>query len=332
MKKTNFLPVFWIAFALVCFLSETVHAQIFVSESNGGSAGNGFIGEYASDGSPINTALISGLDDPMGIATSGGNIFVVNSLSGTVGEYATDGSTINSSLISGLTFPDALAISGSDIFVISYGNGGYNGTIGEYTLSGAPVNTSLVTGLTAAAGLTVIPDLFNVGESDIFLVNDNNQSIDKYTVSGGVVTASHPYLIAGLDSPSGVGIEGGDIFVSNQGASSTIGQYTLSGATVNGSLISGLDHPESLAISGSGDILVGSYGNNTIGEYTTSGGTVNSSLISGLSNPTGIAVIPTPTPEPSTEALMAFGTAALFGLCRRKWIFSAIAAVFAIAR
>jgi hypothetical protein len=79
----------------------------------------------------------------------------------------------------------------------------------------------------------------------------------------------------------------GQIFVANS-QSSTIGEYTTSGATVNASLVSGLNGPTGLAVVGN-DLFVANY-SGTIGEYTTSGALVNASLVSGLYQPVAIAV------------------------------------------
>jgi hypothetical protein len=79
------------------------------------------------------------------------------------------------------------------------------------------------------------------------------------------------------------------IFVANW-LSGTIGEYTLSGATVNAALISGLSEPIGLALDGKGNLFVANVSSGTIGEYTTSGLTVNASLISGLNGPAGIAL------------------------------------------
>src|SRR6266446_1636064 len=76
--------------------------QIFVTNSDGNT-----IGEYnATSGATINSSLVSGLSDPVGIVLSGGNLFVANFNDGTIGEYnATTGATINASLVSGLSEP-----------------------------------------------------------------------------------------------------------------------------------------------------------------------------------------------------------------------------------
>ena len=53
----------------------------------------------------MNASLISGLNDPMFIAVSGGNLFVTNGVGNTVGEYTMTGATVNASLISGFIQP-----------------------------------------------------------------------------------------------------------------------------------------------------------------------------------------------------------------------------------
>jgi hypothetical protein len=85
----------------------------------------------------------------------------------------------------------------------------------------------------------------------------------------------------------------GQIFVTNTGptdGSDYIGEYTISGATINPSLISGLAAPDGVAVSGQ-NLFVTNSGRGTVGQYTTSGATVNSALISGLAAPQGIVVL-----------------------------------------
>jgi hypothetical protein len=57
----------------------------------------------------------------------------------------------------------------------------------------------------------------------------------------------NPTLVSGLDRPSGLAVSGGYLFISDYNAG-TIGEYTLSGETVDATLISGLDHPTSIAV------------------------------------------------------------------------------------
>ena len=123
-----------LAVGALCAHPETTCAQrIFVTNFLSGT-----VGEYdAATGAPINTALVSGLDSPWGLALSGNKLFVVNE-SGTVGEYTTSGAVINASLISGLAVPPfGIAVSGGKLFVTD----GATGTIGMYdAATGAAIN------------------------------------------------------------------------------------------------------------------------------------------------------------------------------------------------
>jgi glucose/arabinose dehydrogenase len=139
------------------------------------SGSDGTIGEYTTSGATVNASLISGLNQPFGIAVSGSNLFVTNSAGGTIGEYTTSGATVNASLIAGLNHPFGIAISGSELFVVTE-NG--NGTIVEYTTSGATVNASLISGLGVnvenIAIVSTVPEpdtlvLFGLGLSGLVL-------------------------------------------------------------------------------------------------------------------------------------------------------------------
>jgi hypothetical protein len=129
---------------------SAAHAQIFVANFYGDS-----VGEYNLDGSTVNASLISGLDNPEGIAVSGSDLFVTNSGNGTIGEYTTSGATVNASLITG-QLAGGMVVSGSDLFVTA-GNGG--SSIAEYTTSGAIVNASFVmeSGSEGPEGIVVVP-------------------------------------------------------------------------------------------------------------------------------------------------------------------------------
>jgi len=61
---------------------------------------NGIVGEYnASNGNSIQT-LVTGLNDPLGVAVAGNNLYVASQGSGIVGEYnATNGNPISQTLI-----------------------------------------------------------------------------------------------------------------------------------------------------------------------------------------------------------------------------------------
>src|SRR5450759_792596 len=170
---------------------NAAHAQIFVVNTSADT-----IGEYTNSGATVNASLVSGLNEPLGIAVSGSNLFVTNGYggttgAGTIGEYnAITGATVNASLVSGLNYPFGIDVSGSDLFVANNNFGTiYNaGTIGEYNaITGAAVNASLVSGLNYPIGLAV-------SGPDLFVTNANPGTIGEYTTSGATVNAS---LISG---------------------------------------------------------------------------------------------------------------------------------------
>ncbi|HEV2968368.1 MAG TPA: autotransporter-associated beta strand repeat-containing protein [Pirellulales bacterium] len=254
-------------------MPATALAQIFVTNYN-----NGTIGEYTTTGATVNAALITGLNQPYGIAVSGGNLFVVNNASGTIGEYTTTGETVNAALITGLHSPAGIAVSGGNLFVVNHVVN--SGTIGEYTASGATVNASLITGL-------INPLSIAVSGENLFVtnfLNANAGTIGEYTSTGATVNAA---LITGLNGPGGIAVSGGNLFV-GVSIDGTISEYTTSGATVNASLITGLNNPQGIAASG-GNLFV--KDGNAIGEYNAaSGATVNAALITGFFNVLGIYV------------------------------------------
>jgi uncharacterized membrane protein YfcA len=250
------------------------------------------VGAYTTAGATLNAALISGLNEPTGIAVSGSHLFVANATTGTIAEYTTSGTLVNAALITGLDNPSGIALSGSHLFVA---NANDSGTIGEYTTSGAPVNPMLISGLNNPRSIAVVGD-------DLFVVNEGANTIGEYTTSGAPV---NPSLISGLSTPFGIAVAGANIFVTNA-AIGTVGEYTTSGAPVNPALISGLGLPEGIAALGS-NLFVVDFKANTIGEYTTSGAPVNPTLISGLNGPQDLALVP----EASTWVMTLTGFAAL---------------------
>jgi len=82
----------------------TARGQIFVTNYGGTT-----IGEYTTSGATVNASLVSGLDEPYGIAVSGSDLFVTTE-NGTIGEYTTLGATVNAALASGLHFPQGIAV------------------------------------------------------------------------------------------------------------------------------------------------------------------------------------------------------------------------------
>jgi hypothetical protein len=144
----------------------------------------GSVSECTVTGSLINSELISGLDNPSGIAVSGSDLFVADNSDNIISEYTTSGALVKRNFISGILNPLDIAVSGSDLFVVA------GGWIGEYTTTGKTINAHLI-----VAGS---PEISVVG-SDIFFTTDDG--VAEYTTSGKVVNAN---LISGLDSPSAI--------------------------------------------------------------------------------------------------------------------------------
>jgi streptogramin lyase len=255
-------------------LAGQAHGQIFVTNSTSNT-----VGEYdAATGATINSALVSGLNGPTGIAVSGGNLWVYNLFAGTIGEYnATTGATVNASLVSGLGNTYFMALSGGNLFVTDFRD-----SIGEYdATTGATINSALVSGLNAPAGIVV-------SGGNLWVANFFDGTIGEYDATTGATINSA--LVSGLNGPAGIAVSGGNLWVVNY-ASGTIGEYNATtGATVNASLVSGLSGPFGMALSG-GNLFVTNSSANSIGEYdATTGATINSALVSGLNQPFGIAV------------------------------------------
>jgi hypothetical protein len=58
----------------------------------------------------VNASLITGLNEPYGIAVDGSDLFITNVGAGTISEYTAGGTLVNASLISGLNEPGGIAI------------------------------------------------------------------------------------------------------------------------------------------------------------------------------------------------------------------------------
>jgi hypothetical protein len=114
-------------------------------------------------------------------------------------------------------------------------------------------------------------------------------SLGAYNLNGSAINASLIPEGGGLYLPVGMAITGSSLYMSGGGGANSVGQYTTSGGTVNGTLINGLSGPSGIATDGSYVYVVNSVGG-TIGKYTTSGGMVNASLISQLTSAGALAI------------------------------------------
>ncbi len=288
------------------------------------------IGEYTKSGITVNASLVTGLDDPEGIAISGENLFVVNQGGdsgnmGNVAEYnATTGATINAALIGGLKGPNAIAISGGNLFVTG------ENIVGEYPAGGssaAAVDSDTLTpevdpqitktdsvggsSVTGASG-TAAP-----GQAITFTIVASNNGPSG--ISGASVIDALPSSLVGA-TYTATATGGATGFTASGSGSIDDTNVTLPGgstityilhATVSGSATGTLSNTATLSstplvtvnaslvtglsspsgmAASGGDIFVENYAEGTVAEYTTSGALVNASLITDLSNPYAIAV------------------------------------------
>ncbi|HTU24583.1 MAG TPA: hypothetical protein VMF30_04250, partial [Pirellulales bacterium] len=199
------------------------------------------VGEYTTSGTVVNATLISGLDDPEGIAVSGGDLFITcnNSslLAGSIAEYTTSGALVNAALVTGLASPRGIAISGNDIFV---GNTAQS-SVGEYTTAGAVVNADFINGV-VAAGIAV-------SGQDVFVLNSGDggpTTVVEYTTAG-VAVGSNPLVTLPV-AAEGIAVSGGDLYITRDDGE--VREYTTSGQVVGAPTVTGLVSAEGIVISG----------------------------------------------------------------------------------
>ncbi len=171
--------------------------DLFTVSYNNDESGTGTICEYTTSGAMVAAPLVSGLNDPYGIAAATGFLYVTDFAEGVISKYTTSGALVDATLVTGLQGPIGIAVSGDTIFVTND-----TGTIGAYdATTGTTINAALISDLGTPWGLTVS------GEH-LFVTNIGNGlagggSVGEYTTSGATVNAS---LITGLDFPKGVAV------------------------------------------------------------------------------------------------------------------------------
>lgn len=245
---------------------------------------DGTISKHDDTGAMINSAFITGLRAPTGLAIANGYIYVAND-NRAVRKYTVDGTLVNAELIGGLLLPWGIAISSNHLYVV---NGGCEScAIGKYTTDGAPINTALVTGLGNPTGLAVDGGYLYVSEW-------HNGRFGKYTVDGATVNRA---FIGGFFNPAAVVTDGlGNLYVSS--ADGGVRRYQTQGG--GGALIVPPVYNSAigLALDGNGYLYFasnyGGPGGNRIAKYTIAGQLISSTFITGLRNPVAMAILPAP--------------------------------------
>ncbi len=96
-------------------LAVAARGQVFISNEN-----NDTVSEYSVSGAVMNTSLISGLNQPIGLAVIGNDLFVANNFSGSIAEYTTSGTLVKANFATGLSNPSALVAQGGAFYVATF--------------------------------------------------------------------------------------------------------------------------------------------------------------------------------------------------------------------
>jgi hypothetical protein len=286
---------------LVCAPSLLAAGEIFISSPGVWPTNVGTVGAYNLDGSVVNPALITGLNNPQRLSVVDDKIYVANTANyqtvGTVGLYTTTGTPLNPTLITGLHEPAGLAISGNDLLVSNSNGGG----VGHYTISGTTIDPAFIPFFNHSV---TMPVEMAVAGNDLFVVDMMHNAVGKFTTTGATINAVFINL-TGINGAGGLAVSDGKLYVdSRSGANGAgrIGEYdAATGAAINTALVTGLDYPAGLSIFDN-HLFVVNYGTAAgsdmfkgyIGEYNLDGSAVNTALITGLTNPIDIAVAPEP--------------------------------------
>ena len=309
MKKNPSSLVRMLALAAAGIASlDAAHAQIFITDNDGGE-----IGEYTASGQPVNADFIS-TDFATGLAFAGGNLYVADDVDGTVTGYnAVTGAAIGSPLVSGFSEGQlqGLAGAGSSLYVVNNGNGlgSPDGSIGLYSTNGGTGNASFITGLVGPEDVAL--------SGNLLFVSSSAGTIGEYNATTG--QAINASLITGLNNPNGMVVSGNSLYFTQGGNggyySGSLSAFNL-GTNTESTLAGSLELPNGLALTASNDLLVSStyYGTDSVAEYSLSGAKVTANYITGVD---GVRDVVIEAPEPSSYAMLFLGVGVLVLRFRR---------------
>ncbi len=297
--------------------------------------GNGSVSDFNPTTGATNAPFIApggpNLTSPRGIAIGANNEVYVDDISKNAIQVfnGTTGALVNSIALGPFTQPYGMAFSptNGNLFVSSFN--GTNGTnsVNEYTPAGVQVPFTL-TGLPGSPGLQQLAGLTFDSAGNLYVVSGGANAVLEFNSAGAFQKAfTAPGMLV---APSGLAINnaGGELFVGDGAVgSNSIATFSTTTGTFLGLLSNAnLDAPGGLLFDPKTNRLyVASDQTNTVlalnsftGALDTTFNSPNGVAGTGAnSQPIYLALAPTPVPEPSAIALLAFGIVGAFAAVRR---------------
>lgn len=259
----------------------------------------------------MNASFISGLDEPIGLAVIGNDLFVANNYSGSIAEYTTSGTLVNAHFATGLNSPSDLVAEEGALYVATFSTSAGNEIM---KISGGA--TSLFANLGSDINGSICGMAFD-SNGNLFATLDTAEVIKEISPNGSSITtfASGGSPTFNLTNPEGLAFNAsGNLYVLDS-ASAQVKWYTPNG-TYMGVFASGnLDQPGSMAFDSLGNLYVANQGTSQVEEFSPTGSDLGTFANPGQGAIGDIVIVP----ETSTCALLSIGVAA-FGITRYRRI------------
>jgi hypothetical protein len=193
-----------------------------------GETGHGTIGRARLNGTHRQANLITGANNPCGLAIDGRYVYWSNTApTGGIGRARLDGSHVNRKFISTNGYACGVAVNGSHIYWANRDAG----TIGRANLSGSPASVKqsfIGAGSGDVCGVAV-------NRAHIYWADLGGDSIGRAAIDGRSASVNTGF-ITGASNPCGLAVDSSRIYWANS-SSGAIASARLNGTAVNQSLI-----------------------------------------------------------------------------------------------